>query len=357
MKIKNLKKYIRPTGYYIIIIVLLFFILLGINIYNYMKPYNIYVRALEKTNNENIMYIKNKITSTGDINGLENQSLEYKINKKDNIMEIKKNLLGLEGSNDIYIHGEKIYLKYKDKYVNFVDSDFMNKIFSNLKVKGNTSYENYEKQIREKIDKNHITKETIVKNINDMDLELKLYTMTINKNDAKKIISSYIKESFNNNLDELIDETVSTQIELSKLSQKEYTEDEISLLKKELKNTLLTTLNNKIDNMDYSDIILKVGIDNNGYIKYREENYNLTIEGKINNIKNVTEYLDFGKNVVFEDINDSNIISKEEYLKQQTNEQKKEIKDYALQNPEEDISLSNVKENKIKNNIPNNTSK
>lgn len=317
-------------------------IILGTSLYIYdcTRPYNIYEKAITKTENENIKHIKNKLISNGEIEELSSQSIDYMVDNTKKIIEIKKNILGKDETSEMLIVDNKLYSKDGEEYINIIDSDYLEEVTSNIKIEGNTTYDNYRDLLMDSVESKDIvmTKET--KKVDNKDVALKVFSLTIDKEKAKNIISTYIEKDYIENLDVLVNETINSQIEISKATNVEYTEEEIQELNTQLKIALETSLKEKLNTIEYSDIKILVGVDSSGYVRYREESYDISIDGKGNTITNITEYIAFGSTVEITNPDNIKIKTVEEMVQKQTEEKKKTLKEYALDNPDKEVSVA-----------------
>lgn len=331
----------------ILILISLIMCIIGLSyfIYNFNKPFNIYERAYSQTIKENKIFIKNTLITSGDIEELNSQSIEYSVDKNKKIIDIIKNNGKDNEKSQLLIEDKKLYLKTEDeKYVNITNSSYLDEFTNNMKIEGNNVYDEFQQQIRDSFDKNNILKEKINKRIGDIDYKLIELTLTVPKEKAKEIISSYIKKDFSENSQELVEETILAQEQSILSTGKSLSNEDKKKLENEMLNLLKTNLEKKIESMDYSDITIKVCVDTEGYIRYREESYDIIIGEKTNTLKNITEYVLFGNNVEITNPKKIDIIDFETYIKEQKEKHKEEIKDFALENPDEDLSISNVKQ-------------
>lgn len=333
--------------------IVLFVFIGSCTIYSYTRPFNIYQRAVTKTMKENKTHIKNELISSGEIDELKSQQIEYSIDKKNQFVEIKGDSIG-EDCTEMLISKDKLYLKYGDDYVNIMDSDYINsltnKLTSSLNLDGDNIYDDYQQELINSIDKKNITKERVIQNINNKDMPLTMLTLTIDKDKAKDLIHSYIEKNFSKNMDQLVDETIAAQVSLTKASNITYTSDDIKTLKNIMLDNLKKSLQEKLNTIEYSDMKMLIGVDSIGYIRYREEEYELSIDNKKNSIKNTTEYLDFGKNVNLTNLDSVKVLSVEEFLANKKETQKEELKNFALKNPNKEISIENATQDKMENN-------
>lgn len=318
--------------------------------YDYTRPYNIYKRAIAKTDKQNIFHIKNKLISEGDLDELFSQEVEYKVNKSKKVIEVFKTAEDNETKQEILIVDDKLYIKNGNEYSDILDSTYMKEITNGLKIKGNDIYDEFNSKLQNSIDKDSISVKKDVKKINNEDVSLKMINLNIDDKKAKKIISKYIEEDYLSNLNNLVDETIDSQVEVAKKSNITYISDEeIANLKEELTKALKENLENKLSSMKYSDIQIKIGVDKHGYIRYSEENYTVSIDGKNNNIKNVTNYIAFGKKVGVTDPKTIKVKEIDKLIEKSKSNQKEEYKEYALENADKEVTLSDFEEDKKNN--------
>lgn len=315
-------------------------------IYQYNKPTNLYERAVNKTEKQNKSHIKNTLISTGDLEELTSQSIDYLIDKKDKVIQVKKTIEGSNETSELLLVKDKVYVKTDDYYVDFANSEYLNSITDNLLVEGNSSYDEFQKALYKNVNKDTMRVEKEVKKIDGKDTKLKVLYLTIEKEKSKEIISSYIEKEYLSDLDLIVNETVKSQVEMSKSADIKFSEEDINKLKTELRTLLEKRLKEKISTIQYSDISIKLGVDSSGLIRYKEENYTLSIEGKENSIQSTTEYLDFGSSVEVTDPTKVTIKSLDEAMNEKKEEKKEEYKDYALENPDKNVSLSDVDKEK-----------
>ena len=299
------------------------------------RPVNVYERGLKKTLAATKTSVQNTINTKGDINELNSQTFLCSTDKEKNLIEVTKVDKNIQ--SQLLIVGDTLYLKDNEKYVNIADSNYLSKFTNNMNLEGNSIYDNFQEKIRESISKDNLEMKKENMTIGGKEYTLKMINLVVPKEKAQEIISAYVKDDFEKNADTLIDETIQTQ---ETLSNKPFSDEEKKSLTEKMKEQLMGNLKEKIDNMGYSDITIKVGIDNAGYVRYREENYTMALEGKNSIIQNVTEYVAFGKDV---QITNPDTIEKEDletYLEKQKEKQKENIKNNALENPNGEVDLS-----------------
>lgn len=307
------------------------FLVLGISIglYSYNKPFNVYQRALEKTSKQTKINIKSNLASSGKLEELSSQSVEYAIDKENKIIEVSKKEKDKTKTN-LYINKDKLYVKDGDYYVDILNSDYIDKLTSNLTVEGTDIYDAYQSNISKSIDKNSIKVKKGTKTINNQKVKLKLLEITIDKDKAKKIISEYIKKEYLSNLENVVSETIESEVELAKSNNITYSDEEIETLKEKLLETLTSKLEEKLKSMKYSNIEIIIGVDKNGLIRYREEKYNITIDKKNNSIKNTTKYIAFGDDVKITNPKSIKVKKYEDIVTEHANEMKEELKENSL---------------------------
>lgn len=311
----------------------------GSYIYYRNRPVNVYERGLKKTLEATRTSVQNTINTSGDINELNSQTFFCSTDKEKNILEVTK--IDKDIQSQVLVVGNELYLKDNSKYVNIADSDYLKKFTNNMKLEGNKIYDDFQEKIRESISKKNLEMKKEKVTIGNKDYVLRMIDLVVPKEKAEEIISAYVKDDFESNADTLIDETISTQQTLSNAT---FSEKEKQSLKDKMKEQLLGNLQEKLDNMKYSDITIRVGIDDDGYIRYREENYTMTLEGKNSTIQNITQYLAFGKDV---QITNPDTIEKEDletYLENQKEKQKNNIKNNALEHPNGEIDITKAKD-------------
>lgn len=336
---KHLNKILIGLGACIVLVGVSYFA------YDYTKPFNVYERAFAKTNKENKVNIQNTLITSGEIEELNSQAIEYSVDRDKKIIEMKKNNGNDDSKTEILIDDKTLYLKIEDgKYVNIVDSDYLNEFTNNIKIEGNNIYDTFQEKIRDSFDKENIQENTIDKKIGDKDYKLKELTLVVPKEKAKDIILSYIKEDFYENSDKLIDETIKVQEQSYAKDGKQLSDEDKQKLKEQMSKIFATNLEDKLKNIEYSDITIKVGIDKSGYIRYREESYDVIMDNKSNTLRNITEYVSFGNDVTLTNPKEIELMDYEEYVNKKKQENKEEIKKYALENPDEDINLTKIKE-------------
>lgn len=307
----------------------------GSYIYYINQPVNVYERALKKTISENRTSIKNTVNTTGEIDGLTSQTILCSTDKEQKILEVSK--ADSDTQAQLLIVNNTLYLKDKEKYVNIADNNYIKTFTNNIKMAGNTDYDNFQEKIQESISKENLQLTKVTKKIGNIDVDLRMVDLVVPQKKAEKLISEYVKKDYEENAKKLVEETVAAQ---EKISNIKYTEEETNKLKAKLNKKIEDNLKEKLDNMSYSDIKIKVGIDNKGYIRYKEEKYSITLEGKSSNIQNITEYIAFGKNVEITNPNTIEKESLEEYLNNQKEKQKTSVKDSALNDPDGNLDLS-----------------
>lgn len=251
-------------------------------------------------------------------------------------MKLKKDKTESRDSSELLVVDKLLYLKDGDNYIEITDSNYLDTFTNNMKIEGNEIYNVFQEKIRNSFDKKNIKKENIVKTIDDIEYNLIEYTLVVPKEEAKDIISSYIKDDFEKNLKQLVSETIDTQ---EKTNENKMSEEDKVKLKEEMESLLNINLEEKIKNMEFSDISIKVDVDKSGYIRYRNESYSINIEGKTNQLENITEYLSFGKDVKITNPNDIKIKDLDLYLNEQKEKEKKQVKSFILENPDKEINL------------------
>lgn len=314
---------------------------ISIYIYNYTKPYNLYVRALSQTTKEKQVLIQSTLNTKGELKELKSKSIKYSLDRDKKIIYLTKNEDDEE--TELLVYEKTLYLKIdENKFAKITDSSYLDKFTNDVKYDGDSTYDDFQKQIRDNIDKNNIKKEKIEKQIGETNYELTQLTLTVPKDMAKEIISNYLLKDFNENLESLVNETVDLQETQLLETENPMTNEDKESLKEEMTKILTSNLEEKIKNMNFSDITIKIAIDKKGYIRYREEEYIMEIDGEKSNISNINEYICFGKNTSIIDPKGIEVIDYKDYLEEQKLLNQEKVLKYTVENPNEDIDIQKI---------------
>lgn len=313
----------------------------GLYAYDYIQPYKMYQRALSQTTKEKKVLMQTTSETTNELNEIVTKSMKYALDRENKTFYLTKEEDNKE--TELLVHEKSLYLKIGDnEYTKITDSSYLDSFTNDIKYDGDTDYEEFQKQITQNIDRNNIKKETVERKIGDKDYNLTQLTLTVPKDIAKELISNYLVKDFNNNLDKLVDETISLQEIQFSTTDTPITEEDKENLKEEMTKLLSENIKEKVESIEFSDIKIEIAIDNKGYIRYRNESYEMIMDGTKNTINNINEYIDFGKNVEIISPDDIDLVDYEEYLEKQKEINQEKILKYTIENPAEAIDVQKI---------------